>query len=246
MGDIPKQSPSGDDKSSSIPKRRGTLKTIDSFYKALQGTEDIAYLMDDLRRFAKFDKSSEEINENKTMAVFTWRNGGEDVYLLTNEDGEQRKVPMRRNGKSFMAIQYIQKEVIDYTFLVDGVEMCSPDMPTRFTSDGKRVNVMDCCNTVPIESIFALDSQDYSTGTYGYQMPDSHYMAQDPLTVPNAMLYRQPDFNNGDRVGNDIHVMANHIYDDTQSTQILGTGYNSYITIYRWEASAADISLARK
>nr|BAN65035.1 hypothetical protein [Babesia bovis] len=227
------------------PKLRSTFKSPGSFIAALQTSDDISHLMDDLRIYAKLNQSSLKVTDEKTMAVFHWRTGGNEVYLMYDEGGERIKAPMRRNGKSFMAVRYIPREVIEYTFLVDGIEMCSPDLPTKVTPEGKKVNIMDGSNTLPIEKVFELDYRDKSIGEYGNDMPDAHYMSQDPLTLPNAMMYRSPDFVNGDRVGNDIHVMSNHIYEDTQSATIFGPGYTSYITIYGWECTATDISIAR-
>ncbi|ORM39805.1 SNF1-related protein kinase regulatory subunit beta-1 [Babesia sp. Xinjiang] len=192
----------------------------------------------------KRESDDDNSDDNKTMAVFTWKYGGESVYLLCNEDGEEKRIPMRRNGKSFMLVRYIPKELYYYKYIVDGIEKCSPDMPIVNGPEGD-MNVMDCYNG-PIESILALEEQNICDRVYTQTMPDSAYMSQESLVIPDAMLYRAPDFSNGDRVGNDIHIMANHIYEDLKYRDIFGPKYSSYITIYCWEMKTTDISLARK
>lgn len=175
----------------------------------------------------------------RTLATFHWNHGGNEIYLLCSEDGVEKKFKMIRNGNSFMLLRYIPKTVYSYTYLVDGVECHAPDQPFKNTPNGIR-NFVDCCN-VSFEGILSAEDEDQADETYDHRKPCHKYLVQEPPQMPSALLYRSPDFDDGDRVANDIHIMANHIYQDTHSNQIFGPNYRSFITVYRWERKINDI-----
>ncbi|GBE59816.1 5 -AMP-activated kinase subunit beta-1 family protein [Babesia ovata] len=218
------------------------LKT-DSVFEALRWSEEIAPYFSDIRDIGNW-VHPEPPAADKVTAVFNWNHGGKEVYLICKEDGETKRLRMYRNGNSFMLVRDVPKALIEYTFLVDGIEQCAPDQPFQRTADGVK-NVMDCVNVLRVESVVAADEADPFEGYFDQSLPDRRYMAQEAQVVPNALLYRSPNFRDGDRVGNDIHVMANHIYEDTMSDDVLGRNYRSYTNIYCWETSSADISLSR-
>ncbi|GIX66301.1 5'-AMP-activated protein kinase subunit beta-1 family protein, putative [Babesia caballi] len=226
-------------KSGSTP--RGLSRRLTSVYGALKSCDEITPYLDDVNGLRSWEGPTEDM----VTAVFHWSHGGDEVYLLCDEEGEARRIRMSRNGNSFILVRDVPREMYSYAFVVDGVVRCAPDQPTEETPDGPK-NVMDCFNVTPIESTFDLEQVDPNGGEYGHNMPSSSYLSHEPPVVPNAMLYRSPDFDNSHRIGNDLHVMANHVYHDTKSRKAFGPNYNSYINIHCWETSTAEVSLARK
>ncbi|CDR71627.1 5'-AMP-ACTIVATED PROTEIN KINASE,putative [Babesia bigemina] len=215
----------------------------DSVFEGLRWSEEIAPYFSEIRDIGNWVQPDPPAKD-KVTAVFNWNHGGREVYLVYKEDGETKQIRMFRNGNSFMLVRDVPKAMVEYTFLVDGVEQCAPDQPYQRTADGVK-NVMDCVNVLSVEAVVEADELDPFEGHFDQTMPDMRYMAQEAQVVPNALLYRSPNFKDGDRVDNDIHIMANHLYEDTMSEEVLGRNYKSYINIYCWETSTPDISLSR-
>ncbi|KAK1442178.1 hypothetical protein BgAZ_402080 [Babesia gibsoni] len=177
----------------------------------------------------------------KVLATFNWNEGGREVHLLFNENGTERKFRMLQNGSNFIFLRYIPRGIYEYSFLVDGKPRHASDQSHRTTDRGTK-NFMNSDHFMPIYSIIGTGRRLPDSDTFAQSQPDSKYMNREAVQIPSSLLYRSPIFSSGNRLANDIHIMARHVYQDTQSPTLLGQNYRSYTTIHRWEKKIDDIA----
>ncbi|KAK2197313.1 bifunctional SNF1-related protein kinase regulatory subunit beta/AMP-activated protein kinase [Babesia duncani] len=175
----------------------------------------------------------ESEQDKKILAVFNWAYGGKDVFLVKDVKYKNQVLRMVASGTNFTLIQELPLGVYYYGYMVDGVFQHSPDQPTK-TVDNELVNVLDVNKAPKLMYKTRVESEEIYDGHFGHNLPGPNYLASEPPAFPDVFYYRSPDFIDAYGTASDIHILANHIYQDSKSEKILGSGYGSYITLYRW------------
>ncbi|UKK00239.1 hypothetical protein MACK_000309 [Theileria orientalis] len=171
-------------------------------------------------------------SQDHVTVVFNWNHGGDEVYLVEHNEKEQRRIRMIKSKNCFSTIQELPKKLFKYRFLVDNVLQYSPEDPCVKTEDGF-VNYIDIGKFKPTDYSMPRQRQELNIGTYGHELPGPNYSTMEPPIYPDILNYRSPDFDNFNRVASEVHILSNHVYEDTQARSFLGPSYKSYMCLHR-------------
>lgn len=150
--------------------------------------------------------------EETVPTVFTWNQGGHEVYITGSFNKWKEKIPMRKSMGEFTIIKNLPPGVHQYKFIVDGKWVHSPDQNIAADVDGNLNNCI-CVKRMPPE----LSKKSGPRSSYGQKPLQLEQFVSEPPSLPPHLLralLNTAFLDNEDPLLLPLphHVMLNHLY----------------------------------
>ncbi|PRP85486.1 5'-AMP-activated protein kinase subunit beta-2 [Planoprotostelium fungivorum] len=109
--------------------------------------------------------------DNKLPTVFSWKHGGQSIYLSGTFNNWRERIPMQESHGDFTVIQSLPPGIHYYRFIVDGKWQTDPGQPVITDADGEVNNIIEIKSMRGEEnSILSGPSTNSPPGTYGQEI----------------------------------------------------------------------------
>jgi len=164
-------------------------------------------------RYGPYGQSSQE-NQMDTPMVFTWKHGGNSVYLAGTFNNWVEKIPMHLSHGDFTCIQTLPPGIYIYRYIIDGKWQIDPEQPTK-TENGELSNVIEVKEKKIEDTIFFKKFPESPVGSYT-QLISEQNMNRSPPSLPphllHALLNTAPPEKDPTLLPSPHHVILNHLY----------------------------------
>lgn len=147
--------------------------------------------------------------------VFTWNQGGQNVYLAASFNGWREQIPMVRSGNEFQVVHELPRGIHQYKFIVDEQWRFATDQPKTQDSQGNVNNVLDISNYMRFQAGVEMEPPP----RFGQLIPDLHDYTLDAPVIPLVLqksplcaLPPRPEISGNQPLSIQTHALCDHIY----------------------------------